>query len=278
MFSLEVLEEHFKKIKSLYPGLSFNRLLEDCKRFLYLNSLNTPSSSSLVFKNFLMRTSKGEPLQYILKESYFWNSLFYVDKRVLIPRNETEGLLELLLNLNLPIKAKVLEVGVGSGAIFLSFLKEVKGEVSFLGTDISREALEVSQKNLELHKNSLSSKHRVDLKYSDRLKDINQSNFDLIYSNPPYIKDSQKIGVHKQVDSFEPKVALYLRDSEHDLWFSYFFKEVFHALKSKGRFLMEGHEDNLFDLKTILIELGFESVEVKKDLTGRKRYLIAQKA
>ena len=120
-------------------------------------------------------------------------------------------------------KLKVSEIGVGSFALGLSILMESKKTMEFIGGDISSEALEVARMNLFRHKNVISSINKIELVKSDRFEEI-EGQFDLIVSNPPYIKRSQASSVHKNVLGFEPDISLFLEDTDYDEWFKKFFK------------------------------------------------------
>jgi len=110
------------------------------------------------------------------------------------------------------------------------------------------------------------------------MKDLSNEKFHVILSNPPYIKEeNDREFVHNQVDSFEPHLALYLKDEIYDLWFVDLFKQVHHSLYEEGVFLMEGHEDHLENLAIICQNAGFSSVEVLQDYTNRNRFILAKK-
>lgn len=219
----------------------------------------------------------GVPLQYISRQAYFYKSEFFVDERVLIPRSETEILVERALEF---IKSYskddllIYEVGVGSGCIGLSLLQELNSKkVSYLGTDISEEALEVFEINLFRHQFKISKEYRVNTLLADRLEGI-KIPADVILSNPPYIKETldRKL-VHGQVKKFEPQKALFLQDELYDDWFEQFFTEANSLLKKGGLFLMEGHEKHLSRLEKMAQKIFAHGSELITDYTGRERFL-----
>lgn len=232
---------------------------------LDLESANHSLSDSLkteLEKSFL----KGVPFQYLLENSEFYYNNFYVNNSVLIPRQETEYLVDLIVQAFKGKARKVLDVGTGSGVILLSLLASGTGE-SGVGVDISQDALEVAAINVK----RLNLGQKVTLVKSDRLKTV-EGIFDLIVSNPPYIKaHTHRHLVHQSVDKFEPHEALYLPDDEYTFWFQEFFQEVKAHLN--GTFFMEGHELELDDQSEMLRQLGFKNVQVLNDLTGTKRFL-----
>lgn len=223
----------------------------------------------------------GVPLQYISKRAYFYNSEFYVDERVLIPRNETELLVERAIK---EIEAfprelvKVAEVGVGPGTIALSLLQEINNKVvEYTATDISSGALDVFKLNQFKLNFKIDPRHKVECIETDRLRNISGT-FDIILSNPPYIKAKQDRSlVHHQVLLHEPHVALFLEDDEYEDWFMDFFKQVHDRLNEKGLFLMEGHESHLSELVKKCEKVFNKEGEVLKDLTGRERFLLIRK-
>lgn len=259
-----VLEEH-------YPGINFRIILQV---FLELHRVEAADYHLDCYQRFKTNVLNGVPLEYLTNSKYFYKSKFYIDTTVLIPRSETEILVEDALNFILKSKKtelRVAEVGVGSFAIGLSILVDSEKKLQFVGGDISTEAIEVAVINLNRLKNKLNQKHSIQLIESDRLSQF-ESNYDLIVSNPPYIKRSQSNSVHKQVLDYEPELALFLSDDEHDIWFSEFFESSYDKLNDNGAFLIEGHEDNLKELK-VFAQKQFERVEIKKDYTGSIRFL-----
>lgn len=226
---------------------------------------------------FLTRLLQGEPLEHILKEGHFFTSRFYINEHVLIPRNETEILVEDALNL---IKEKgyttFADIGTGSGCVALSILCESKNPLSGFATDISSEALEVCRINLFWHQKRLSSHSSLTLAQGDRLEPLTEA-VDLIVTNPPYIDwDNDRKDVHFQTDRYEPKLALYLSSAEYEEWFEDFFKSAYDKLNLGGALLMEGHENKLEALKSIANK-SFSRVSVTKDYTGADRFLRAFK-
>lgn len=252
-FSLESFyKENEDFLKENYPGIKLMRLIQEIEECSHL-SLDE-------FKNKLLQ---GIPLEYISNTAHFYRSSFYVDKRVLIPRSETEILVEDSINY---IKENnlntVFEIGTGSGCIAISIAMECDLEIS--ASDISKDAIEVAQKN--------AKNHECEIKF-ECIDLIGQGKYDLIVSNPPYIKkDKDKDGVHYQTHKFEPHIALYLEDEKFENWFEQLFYKVSNSLSSKGAFFMEGHEDSLKELKKIA-QKYFKKNIIKKDYTHRDRFL-----
>ncbi|WPU64602.1 HemK/PrmC family methyltransferase [Peredibacter starrii] len=215
---------------------------------------------------------KGIPFAYLLEKAEFYENVFYVNSRVLIPRPETEEFVDILVR-EKKSYSNVLDVGTGSGVILLSLLlKNVA--LTGLGVDLSPDALKVAQTNAR----RLRLLDRCEFLKSDRLKEVHES-FELIVSNPPYIKSkSHRDLVHQQVDMHEPHMALFLDDQNYNAWFTTFFTQVRDHLLPGGVFMMEGHELELEAQAKILKELSFQEVIVIKDFGGSNRFLRGKKA
>lgn len=224
----------------------------------------TDKQSSELEESFL----KGIPFAYLLGKSEFYGNEFFINEKVLIPRPETEYLVDLIVQEFKGKSHRILDVGTGSGVILLSLLSQNVG-ITGVGVDISKEALEVA----EINRHRLKLQDKAQLILSDRLKNV-EGTFDLIVSNPPYIKaQSHRHLVHESVHNYEPREALYLPDDFYVMWFEDFFQEIRSHLK--GTFFMEGHELELDGQAEMLKRLGFQNISVLKDLAGAKRFLRA---
>lgn len=268
-YTKEFFENEKEFLLSQYPGLTLHRLNSELSNY----------STSQEYKDFFSKLKEGIPLEYISNRAYFYRSEFYVNNNVLIPRSETEILVEHGTNFAKKIyktidgPLKVCDIGTGSGAIILSLLAELDFPVHAKATDISPDAIDVASKNNFFLRYKYPKKSCLEFIKTDRMEGID-SRFHLILSNPPYIKESEdRHKVHEQVEGHEPHLALYLKDEEYDQWFRELFKQVETNLYSHGLFFMEGHEDHLGYQKAILEEYDFEEVEVIKDYTGRDRFL-----
>lgn len=226
-----------------------------------------------MLEGFLRRRLRGEPLQYILGTVEFRTIVLHVDRRALIPRPETEFLVEIGLELIGSILAPlVLDVGTGCGAIALSILDDHPGARS-TGIDISEEALELAKENSGI----LKLNDRVTWKKSDLYADnfIHQfdSPFDLIISNPPYVSERDFERLPPEIRLFEPRVAL--TPGEDGLQAIRRLAEVCpRILKSRGHYVGELGEDQGEAAKQIFEKAGWDA-HVRRDLSGKPRYLVA---
>ena len=269
--------DHVALLQSLYPGLNLDIFLRDITDIVQFRTQNPiihldhaeHSLSQIDQQKLEEQFLKGTPLSTLMGFSEFYHHKFYVDQHVLIPRPETEHMVDMLVNEFKGKVQRVLDVGTGSGVIVLSLLDGGVGK-NGVGVDISPEALRVA----EINCHRLRLKQKTTLIKSDRLTKV-EGVFDLIVSNPPYIKaSSHKNLVHVSVDKHEPHQALYLPDDYYVLWFEDFFQEVRAHLD--GTFMMEGHELELDEQAKMLGRLGFKDVLVLNDLTGIKRYVRAR--
>ena len=174
------------------------------KREEILISLNQKVASKFIksFNQLIKRRSLKEPIAYILKEKEFWSKNFFVTKDTLIPRPETELMVEKVVNIYKKKNIYMLDIGTGSGCILISLLSELKNSLG-MGVDISKKAIQIAIKN--------SIKHKLEDRaqfFRKSFKEIYGSKFDLIVSNPPYIRKKDIKNLDDDIKKFEPKLAL----------------------------------------------------------------------
>ncbi len=213
-----------------------------------------------------------KPVQYILHEAWFYKRKFFVAEGVLIPRPETEELVQFILEFikKNPLRnLRVLDIGTGSGCIPISLQLEAP-QISCVAIDVSRQALEIASKN------ALDHDVKIMFRYFDILDENSWSQlrkFDIIVSNPPYIPLSEKQSLAKNVSAHEPGLSLFV-DAGNPLLFyqkiALFSKK--HLAHNGGMFL-EIHENFGTPVKELLIGLNFSPV-IKKDLFGKDRFAI----
>ena len=221
------------------------------------------------FKNYLLRRYKKEPMAYILGYKHFWKSKFLTNKSVLIPRPDTELIIEKTLNY-LPLKKskKILDVGTGSGCIIISLLKE-RPKCSATAIDISKNAINVAKINAKLHQ--LENKINFVNMDIDKYKSCN---YDLVVSNPPYINSVDLKRLDDDIKFHEPMLALSGgSDGFRDL------KKVIiksrKLLKVNGKLILEiGHTQKNQCLR-ILKENGYYINQLSKDLSGKDRCIVS---
>ncbi len=220
--------------------------------------------SDEVLKHIISRRLTGEPLPYILEVAYFYGRPFYVGKGVLIPRPETEVLIEHFLEVA-PPQGVILDLGIGSGILAITILLEKPGYRAF-GIDISREALRIAQRNAELH--GVSS--RLYLILGDALQPFKEKTlFTAIVSNPPYISEEEFETLDEEVRLFEPRFALVSGKTGLE-----FYELILHQapklLQEGGFILVELGYNQGKSVYELAQALGYK-VEFKKDLLGYQR-------
>jgi len=216
----------------------------------------------------ILRINDNEPVQYVLGETHFFRRKFTVNHSVLIPRQETELLVREILNLDLPINSKILDIGTGSGCIAITLALElIAAQVT--ATDISKEALTVAQHNAD------TLKTHVTLLHHDILSAAIPGSYDVIVSNPPYISAEEKNKMKKNVLDYEPHLALF---SEHDplLFYRRIAVNSRKALNKNGTVLVEINEHFGNETLSIFQSAGFSTCEIVKDLQNKDRILIAK--
>ncbi|MCK6596865.1 MAG: peptide chain release factor N(5)-glutamine methyltransferase [Bdellovibrionaceae bacterium] len=232
-------------------------------------------------REFVKRRSQGEPLAYIVGEKEFYKSTFKVTPAVLIPRPETETLVELAieflgnLSLDKTEDLKVLDLASGSGCIGISLAKEYP-QAQIFAVEKSAEAIDILRQNansiLETETQSRFTSLLVDAENSEQILGQIGSSFDLIISNPPYIEKNDP-ELSGEVLKFEPSMALFA--DERGLYFILSWaKKYFQALKPKGIFLFEIGYKQGEELKSRVNEWQlYSKIEVLKDLSGKDRFL-----
>ncbi len=221
------------------------------------------------FKENLLRRSKNEPIAYIIKEKEFWSKKFYVNQDTLIPRPETELLVDKLLKIYNNKKITILDIGTGSGCIILSLVNDLKNSKG-IGIDISKKAILVAKKNSLKHK--LSNR----IKFFNRsLEDIFDKKFDLIVSNPPYIMKKDIKNLSEDIKRYEPRVALDGGNDGLDLIKKVIYKST-SILKINGMLALEIGNEQIKKVSNILIDKNFRVKHVIKDYKNNIRCVLAK--
>ena len=267
-----ILSEKKIKTAELDSEILMSKAINKEKKFLILNFNNEiPKENLNIFNDLVNQRSKGKPIAYLLKKKEFWKNEFVVDRNVLIPRPDTEILVEQALELTKnKNKLNLLDVGVGSGCILLSILKEKK---NFYGTgiDICGKTLSICRVNS--HK--LGLKKRVKL-FKSNIDNFQYGKYDLIISNPPYIKKYNLKCLEKDVIGFEPKQAL---DGgiEGLSEIRKVISKSSELIKKNGFLILEIGFDQKNRVKQILQNKGFYIKKIVKDLSGHDRCIVSTK-
>lgn len=274
-FLTALFEKHNITSPKVSAELILGSVLNKNRTSLYLDKdLNLTSRDLKNIINFARRRLKSEPIQYILGKTEFFGLTFYVDKSVLIPRPETELLVEAVVeSLSGFSAARILDIGTGSGAIPVSIAKNADN-VSLVAADISEAALLVAKKNAEFHRVTDS----IVFVESDIYSSFSQTaeNFDIIISNPPYIDKADMEKLETQVREFEPQLALF--GGEDGL---VFYRRILQGarkyLNDGGFLFLEIGYNQAKDLKEIATEAGLKFDRLIKDYNDFDRVLVFRK-
>ena len=224
-----------------------------------------------LYRYYLSQRIKNKPIAYILGKKYFWKSNFFVNKDVLIPRPDTEIIIEeCQKKFHKNSSIRILDIGTGSGCILLSLLKEFKLS-SGIGIDVSNNAIKVAKINAKLQQ----LKNRVNFIKSN-IDNYQSSNYDLIVSNPPYIKKLKINSLSEDVKDFEPKVALDGGISGKQL-IEKVVKKSTKLLKLRGCLILEIDDDQIYFTKKKLKQNGFCLFRIVKNLSGKFRCITSIK-
>ena len=268
----KLLRESGIKSAKLDSEILMSEVINKDRTFMILNSNYELKNGSLIkFKNLIQQRSIGTPISYLIGKKNFWNYEFKINNNVLIPRPDTELIiqetLKLMKNKN---KLRLLDIGTGSGCIILTLLKELKG-FSGIGIDICKKSVDLAK----INRNKLGLKNCVKFLKSD-IDNFNYGKYDLIISNPPYIKKLSLKYLEKDVVNFEPYLALNggidgLSEIRRVI------NKSSELIKKNGRLVLEIGFNQKNDVKKLLLSKGFYINEVIKDLAKNNRCIVSTK-
>ena len=266
----KTLKQNKIKTHQLDSELVLSNLLKK-KREDLLTNLNAEVSKNIIddFEKLIFRRANREPLAYILKKKEFWSKDFFVDRNTLIPRPETELLCESVIKIFKNKNLYILDMGTGTGCIILSILSEIKGAKG-IGVDVSKKAIIVAKKN----SNKLGLNKRVKF-INKSLEDIYNYKFDLIISNPPYIKNSDIKNLSDDVKRFEPRIALDGGKEGLDVIKKVIYKSNT-ILKKQGMLALEIGYGQYYKVSQILKEQNFKEELLIRDYKNNVRCILAR--
>jgi len=220
------------------------------------------------FNRLIERRSSKEPIAYILKEKEFWSRNFLVDNNTLIPRPETELMVEKIVKIFKKKDIFVLDIGTGTGCILISILSELKNSKG-IGIDISQKAIQIANANSEKHELNQRVKF-----YRRSLSEIYQNKFDLIVSNPPYIMKRDIKNLNEDIKKFEPKLALDGGNDGLDVIKKVIYKSK-SILKIKGMLALEIGNEQFIKVSKILKSNKFKTRYLVKDYRENIRCILS---
>jgi release factor glutamine methyltransferase len=279
---IKSLKSHFNKtLSELYPDTEiqsfFNLLSEqilNMKRIDISQNLYSVVSGKKYdkFLKAIVGLKKHQPIQYILGDTEFYGLVFKVSPSVLIPRPETEELVDWIIK---DSKEKqnisILDIGTGSGCIAVTLAKKLPNAKLF-ALDVSAEALKLAIINAE------TNEVEVEFIEADILDwDFGDLEFDIIVSNPPYVRELEKEAMSANVLNHEPHLALFVKDDDALLFYRTITAVANKILKPKGQLFFEINENLGEDTKQLLVDAGYENIELKQDVFDKNRMLKAIK-
>lgn len=236
-------------------------------------------SDLLYFRSIVKRLLNNEPFQYIIGNTHFYGLELKCDKRALIPRPETEELVDWVKE-KFPssFEGSIVDLCTGSACIALA-VKSQFPNANVFATDFSKEALELAMENAENNKLTIQF-YDFDAREKEAYKVLDTGTgqgFDCWVSNPPYIPLKEKLSMDENVLNHEPHIALFVTNEDPLLFYRVISNVAKERLKSKGVLFFEIHENLSNDVIDILINNGFVNIELRKDLQGKSRMLKAEK-
>jgi release factor glutamine methyltransferase len=237
-------------------------------------------AESKIINNIIERLKNNEPFQHILGEVEFYGLELKSDARGLIPRPETEELVDWIVQETDEHPRNILDVCSGSGCIALA-LSEVFQKAQVYGLEYSHDAIALAEENALALKLPVAFK-KVDVLNKEQINLVlegvsNTSLLDIVVSNPPYIPLKEKVLMDAVVLNHEPEIALFVPDHDPLIFYKEIARAVFPYLSTKGALYFECHYLHLENTRNLLLDLGYKTVEKRKDLQGKWRMLKAQK-
>ena len=277
----ELYKQFVKNLRTIYDGRESENIADwvfeniaDSKRLSRITNkeqiINTATIGELNIA--LQQLLKHKPVQYVLGEAWFYKMKLKVNEDVLIPRPETEELIEWLVE-EFRCKDsgfKILDIGTGSGCIAIALKKEItKAEV--FAIDISEKALEVAKQNAKDQKVNIQF---LMLDFLDEALWKSLPLFNIIISNPPYIPENEKVKIAKNVLEHEPHIALFVNENDPFIFYKKIAEFAESNLLENGKIFVEVHEDYAKEVQEIFSQKYFKTI-IKKDLYGRERMICA---
>lgn len=270
----QALSEHYSPSET---SLLARIILEELSGFTYADLTsgkfsNLSDCQERKLQEILSKLKKGEPYQYVMGKTTFYGIELQVGREVLIPRPETEELVEWVIADCGDGAADILDIGTGSGCIAIALAVKLP-QVKVHAWDISEAALQMAQRNARLnHVEVLFSQCDILNPFTE------ESRYDLIVSNPPYITLSEKTTMDRIVTAFEPDEALFVPDRDPILFYERIAMLGDDLLKEGGRLFFEIHRSRGEEVCAMLQRKGYQEIELRKDLSGNERMIRAIKS
>ncbi|MDR2910075.1 MAG: peptide chain release factor N(5)-glutamine methyltransferase [Bacteroidales bacterium] len=263
-----------KELQGLYPKTEIKSLIRliiehiygfNYTQFLLHRDTKSGDDETVEIKLIVERLKKFEPVQYILGETEFHGLKLKVNKSVLIPRPETEELVQWVLNSGIKLSS-IIDIGTGSGCIALA-LKNKMPETKVTAIDFSAEALKTAKQN------AIQNNIEINFIEADIFdwEKFDWEKFDVIVSNPPYVREIEKAKMEPNVLNYEPLAAIFVPDTNPLVFYRAIACFAKKYLKNEGLLFFEINESLASEIETLLVEMQFHNIEIKKDINGKFR-------
>ena len=279
--TLKAYRTHFyKELEALYPQEEYETFFKFLvQEYLKLAAYEIPLNFQLkldeaqrnLFDKALSRLQQNEPLQYIVASTEFYGFPFQLSPAVLIPRPETEELVDWIYTDFKNTSCTILDIGTGSGAIAVSLAKLLP-EAKVTAIDVSEDALKIAEAN--------ASSNAVNVQFIKQdildCQALDQS-YDVIVSNPPYVRDLEKVEIKANVLNYEPHLALFVEDQNALIFYKKIAELAMKALQPNGILYFEINQYLSAETVSLLKNIGFSQVELRDDFAGKPRMIKAQR-
>jgi release factor glutamine methyltransferase len=269
-YLVKELADHYPETEiSSFTGIIIKTLFNPGKLHLhYNNELLVPVRESERIIEICRELKKGKPIQYILGETIFFDCEIKLNNKTLIPRQETEELVDLVIRENMGITDRIIDIGTGSGCIAIALSKNLPG-AEITGTDISNDALKMAKKN------ALQNNVKVHFLKDDIFnpqKEIYEGAA-IIVSNPPYVRECEKENMNRNVLDFEPSSALFVPDNDPLMYYRSILDLSKSLLKQQGKVYFEINEALSPEMAALMESKGFTDIIIIKDINGKDRII-----
>lgn len=277
----QIIKQFYTKLNNIYPKseiqsfiyIIFEEYLNFSKIDLILKSDDLLEKHEIEnLENVIFQLQQQKPIQYIIGKTKFYNLEFFVDENVLIPRPETEELVEIILkNEQFNKNQNILDIGTGSSCIAISLAKNISAKVSAI--DISKKALSIAKKNADYNNVNVNFIETNILQNNTYSTDNKPITFDFIISNPPYVRESEKKLMKSNVLDYEPDLALFVGDENPLIFYEAIAKFAENSLKKGGKIYLEINEFLSAETIDLFFKYNFTFAKSIKDLSGKDRFV-----
>jgi release factor glutamine methyltransferase len=258
--------------KALF-SMIINTILPSYKSFM-LYDMNTPapeSESSKIFE-IVKELKHGKPIQYILGETEFYGCRITLSPATLIPRQETEELVDIIIKENVGYNGQIADIGSGSGCIAIALAKNMPA-ASVFGADFSAAAIDVAKRNAEINNVKIDFINE-DIFNPLKIRSINP---DIIVSNPPYVRNSEKTLMHRNLLDYETATSLFVDYSNPIIFYEAILEIAREILQSGGKIYFELNEALGSEMNNLLKQFNYVDIKLIKDINGKERFIKATK-